>query len=91
MWCRSVATALIQSLAWEPPYTVGEALKKKKRIGKDYSKSLLEICNVHLHIKGSKRAIVEEKFNRVFSKYILYLVMENLQGTPHCWLPMKHA
>ena len=30
MWCRSVATAPIQSLAWEPPYAMGVALKKQK-------------------------------------------------------------
>ena len=30
LWCRSVATAPIQPLAWEPPYAEGVALKKKK-------------------------------------------------------------
>ena len=30
LWCRPGATALIQLLAWEPPYAVGVALKKKK-------------------------------------------------------------
>ena len=29
LWHRLVATAPIQSLAWEPPYVVGVALKKK--------------------------------------------------------------
>ena len=27
LWCRLVATAPIQPLAWEPPYTAGAALK----------------------------------------------------------------
>ena len=27
MWCRPAATDSIQPLAWEPPYTVGPALK----------------------------------------------------------------
>ena len=27
-WCRPVATALIQPLAWEFPYAVGAALKR---------------------------------------------------------------
>ena len=27
LWRRLVATALIQPLAWEPPYTAGAALK----------------------------------------------------------------
>ena len=30
LWRRSVATALNRPLAWEPPYAVGAALKKKK-------------------------------------------------------------
>ena len=30
LWCRPVATALIQPLAWEPLYAVGAALKRKK-------------------------------------------------------------
>ena len=29
LWCGPVATAPIQALAWEPPYTVGTALKSK--------------------------------------------------------------
>ena len=31
LWCRPAATALIQPLAWEPPYAVGAALEKAKR------------------------------------------------------------
>ena len=30
LWCRLAATAQIQSLAWEPPYAVGAALKRQK-------------------------------------------------------------
>ena len=30
-WRRPVATALIRSLAWEPPYTVGAAQEMAKR------------------------------------------------------------
>ena len=30
LWCRLMAIALIQSLAWEPPYAVGVALKRQK-------------------------------------------------------------
>ena len=30
LWCRLETKALIQPLAWEPPYAVGAALKKKK-------------------------------------------------------------
>ena len=31
LWCRPVATALIRSLTWEPPYATGVALKRKKK------------------------------------------------------------
>ena len=31
LWCRPVATALIQPLAWEPPYAEGVALKWLKK------------------------------------------------------------
>ena len=31
LWCRLAAVAPIQPLAWEPPYAVGVALKKKKK------------------------------------------------------------
>ena len=30
LWCRLVATGLIQTLAWEPPYAARVALKGKK-------------------------------------------------------------
>ena len=30
LWHRLAATALIRSLAWEPPYAMGAALKKDK-------------------------------------------------------------
>ena len=30
LWCRPTAVALIQLLAWEPPYSMGVALKRKK-------------------------------------------------------------
>ena len=31
LWHRPAATALIQPLAWEPPYAVGAALEMSKR------------------------------------------------------------
>ena len=31
LWHKLVATALIESLAWEPPYAMGEALTKKAK------------------------------------------------------------
>ena len=31
LWCRPAAGALIRPLAWKPPYSVGVALKAKKK------------------------------------------------------------
>ena len=31
LWHRRAATALIQSLAWEPPHAAGAALKRQKQ------------------------------------------------------------
>ena len=31
LWCRPATAALIQPLAWEPPYVIGMALKSKNR------------------------------------------------------------
>ena len=31
LWCRPAATALIGALAWEPPYAMGVALRKKTK------------------------------------------------------------
>ena len=31
LWCRLAAVALIRTLAWEPPYAVGAALKSKTK------------------------------------------------------------
>ena len=31
LWCRPVAVAPIRPLAWEPPYTEGVALERKKK------------------------------------------------------------
>ena len=36
--CRPAATALIRSLAWEPPYAMGVALKKQKEKKKRFKK-----------------------------------------------------
>ena len=33
LWQRPAATAPIRPLAWEPPYAVGAALKRKKKKG----------------------------------------------------------
>ena len=38
LWRRPAATALIRPLAWEPPYAVGAALEKAKKINKKNKK-----------------------------------------------------
>ena len=34
LWCRQVAAAPIQTLAWKLPYAVGAALKRQKKAKK---------------------------------------------------------
>ena len=41
LWCRPVATAPIWPLDWEPPYSMGVALKEKKK--------LIKKKNRHIH------------------------------------------
>ena len=36
LWCRPAATALIQPLAWEPPYASDVALKKTKLLNNQW-------------------------------------------------------
>ena len=31
LWCRLAAAAVIQPLAWEPPYATGATLKRQKK------------------------------------------------------------
>ena len=42
LWCRPVAAAPVQPLAWEVPYAASAALKKKKRKKKLYELQKLE-------------------------------------------------
>ena len=52
LWHRPVATALIRSLAWEPPYTVGEALKRQKGKKEEcYKKHIWEFLLWHSGLK----------------------------------------
>ena len=39
LWCRPGATALIQPLAWEPPFAADVALKKPKQKAKPKEKT----------------------------------------------------
>ena len=48
LWCRPAATALIQPLAWEPPYAAGAALESKtnKQTNKKQKNTVGEKRNV---------------------------------------------
>ena len=47
LWQRPAAAAPVQSLAWEPPYAVGTALKKKTNLKQlKYSKELNKLTVV---------------------------------------------
>ena len=41
LWCRLAATALIRSLAWEPPYPAGAAQEMAKRQNKQTNKKII--------------------------------------------------
>ena len=44
LWCRLAATALIKTLAWEPPYAADVALEKTKKKGKKKKRQNLTLC-----------------------------------------------
>ena len=52
LFCRQAATALIGSLAWEPPYVTGEALEKAKRQKK-----------ITLNVSGLKASTKRHRLN----------------------------
>ena len=62
LWRRPVATAPIQRLAWEPPYTTGAALEMAKRQNNNYNNN-----NNAMNI-GVQIALQELIFN--FLEYI---------------------
>ena len=39
LWCRLAAVALICTLAWEPPYAAGVALKKRPKKKKSFEQT----------------------------------------------------
>jgi len=56
LWCRLAVTALIRSLAWEPPYATGVALEKtkrpkKKKKGKKIYRFIIVINDVPLWLE----------------------------------------
>ena len=49
LWSRTVATAPIRPLAWEPPYATGAALKKDKRQNKTKQKGVVRTVSLLYH------------------------------------------
>ena len=50
LWCRPVATALIQPLVWGPPYAEGAALKRPKKKKKKMVSFMLYMLYYNLKI-----------------------------------------
>ena len=48
LWHRPAAVALIQPLAWEPPYAVAEALKRQKKKKKKKGRLTLSDCKNYI-------------------------------------------
>ena len=49
LWRRPAAIALIQPLAWEPPYATGVALKKQKKRKEKKERKKMQVGNSDLH------------------------------------------
>ena len=47
LWCRPMAMAAIQPLAWEPPYALGAALKDQKQTNKQTNKQTKKPHQTH--------------------------------------------
>ena len=62
LWCRAAVTAPIRSLAWEPPYATGAALKRQK-VNKLFHPKLFQcnqdVCDWHVNdqikLKSTKK------------------------------------
>ena len=50
LWCRPVATALIQPPAWEPSYAIGAVVKRQKKI--NYGIQLNALLMLGLSVSG---------------------------------------
>ena len=58
LWYRLAATAPIQSLAWEPPYATGMALKKAKKTKKKKKKKKKKRMFTVTLFMGAKKQII---------------------------------
>ena len=55
--CTSAAVAPIQSLAWEPPHTIGAALKRPKKKKKKKKKKIIKLKKKGLGMHPLMQAI----------------------------------
>ena len=60
LWRRTVATAPIGPLAWEPPYAMGVAQRNSKKTGKKKKrrdKEAVSVLYIHRHLSLSDREV----------------------------------
>ena len=73
LWCRPTAAAPIQPLAWELPYAIGAALKRKKNLkikNKEFSKrNALEKASNLLKIEKQNREFTSCSILSMFLSY----------------------
>ena len=71
LWLRPVATALIQTLAWEPQYAMGTALKiqeKNFKNGSGYLKPVVKLQLLkYIHKVNTLRKKMQNKYD-IFEK-----------------------
>ena len=76
LWCRPVATALIQHLAWEPPCAMGAAKKnhkKSKNENKDKERNLKAAGEI-------QRVNNKENPNKAISRFLYKQVTGQKRG-----------
>ena len=56
LWCRPAAAAPICPLAWEPPYAVGAALKRKNETKQKQNKKINGVLKNSMDIFGADEA-----------------------------------
>ena len=59
LWHRPAAEATIRSLAWEPPYAAGVALKRQKDMSRDFSNCPVPGREFRVSILPSLRGLVD--------------------------------
>ena len=97
LWYRLAAGALIQPLAWEPPYAAGAALKTNKQkllvLKKIIWKTLVSIQDVAKESKGEFFKVIDEDksiscvspFNKLVPPGLIFTLLQahHQQGWPH--------